>query len=401
MFYETTATKKIKTLEHRIRAVSGGASASKTISILIWLIAYSQKHKNEVVSVVSESLPHLRRGAMRDFLNIMEVQGYFNNTMWNATNSVYTFETGTKIEFFSVDEWAKVKGLRRDVLFINEANNISYETYTQLEIRTRKFIWLDWNPVAEFWFYTDVAPYVPHDFLTLTYKDNEALSPAEVESLETHKRNTAWWRVYGEGLLGEVEGQIYRGWEIIDDVPKEAKLESYGLDFGYTNDPTAIPAIYRFNGGYIFDEVIYQKGLTNRQIYDGLSPLQKALIIADSSEPKSIDELKGYGLMIIGSIKGQGSVLQGIQYLQDQKVSVTKRSINLIKEYRNYFWMTDKDGHVINEPAPMFNHMMDALRYGVSKDFVDYRPQAYTPVDVKKLEGTRVMSQYGGVGWGI
>jgi phage terminase large subunit len=399
MFYETTSTRKIKNLYSRIRAVSGGASASKTISILIWLIAYAQTHKSEIISVVSESLPHLKRGAMRDFLSIMETQGYYNDDRWNRSDFIYTFETGTRLEFFSVDQYEKVKGPRRDLLFINEANNVPYETFTQLEIRTRKIIWLDWNPTKEFWWYTDVAPYTQHDFLILTYKDNEALSKQEIEALESHKRNTAWWRVYGEGLLGEVEGQIYTGWQIIESIPFEAKLVSYGLDFGYSNDPTACAAIYEYNGGYIFDEILYQKGLSNKQIADFLLSQPKALVIADSADPKSIDELHQYGITITGSTKGTGSVNQGIQYLRSQQISMTKRSVNMIKEYRNYFWMTDKEGKIINEPSPMFNHMMDALRYGMGSKFIDYKPAGYTPVDPKRFKDRPVMSQFGGVGW--
>lgn len=366
MYKITQATKKILKLRKRIRGISGGTSASKTISILLWLIDYAQSSKNEIISVVSETMPHLRKGAMRDFEDIMKKHNYWRDNRWNATNSIYLFETGSQVEFFSADQSERVKGPRRDILFINEANNVSYETFIQLEVRTKKIVWLDWNPVSEFWWYTEVVPHSDVDFLILTYKDNEALTPEIVQSIESKQYNKQFWQVYGLGLLGEAEGRIYTGWLVIDDVPHEARLERYGLDFGYTNDPTACDAIYKYNGGIIVDEIINQKGLSNKQIADVLINHPKALVVADSAEPKSIDELMVYGLGIGPSEKGQGSVLKGIQYVQGQRVSITKRSINTLKEYRNYLWQTDKDGKIINEPDVIWNHHMDAIRYAIN-----------------------------------
>lgn len=388
MYLQTTATKKISKLKKRIRGVGGGTAASKTISILMWLIDYAQSHKNEVVSVVSESFPHLKRGAIRDFIDIMEKNNYFERKRWNKTDKIYEFETGSKIEFFSADQPGKVRGPRRDVLFINEANNISYVTYTQLEIRTRKMIWLDWNPVQEFWWYDEVSPREDVDFIRLTYKDNEALSQEFIEALEMRKGKKNWWRVYGLGYLGEVEGKIYKDWQIIDKIPHEARLYRYGLDFGYSNDPAAIVAVYDYDGGYILDEILYQKGMSNQQLADTFKNLQRALIIADSAEPKSIDEIKSHGLNILPSIKGRDSVLYGIQYLQDQRVSMTKKSLNLIKEYRNYLWEKDRDEKIINEPTDIFNHLMDATRYAIaSGKRVEWKPN--DPGGVKPyIEGT-------------
>lgn len=377
MYLKTTATKKLLSLNKRIRGVCGGTSASKTVSIILWLIGYAQTFKNEKISIVSESFPHLKRGAIRDFDEIMKEHGFWEEGRWNRSDYIYTFETGSIIEFFSADQPGKVRGPRRDVLFVNEANNINYETYTQLEIRTRKIIWLDWNPVSEFWWYEEVQPKQDVDFVTLTYRDNEALPEEMIRAIEVRKENRNWWRVYGEGLLGESEGRIFTGWQIIDEIPFEAALVRYGLDFGYSNDPTAVDGIYRYNNSFIVDEVVDQKGLSNRQLADVLLNIPRALIIADSAEPKSIAEIHGYGLTILPSQKGQGSVLQGIQYVQSQRISVTKRSINIIKEYRNYLWLTDKDGRIVNEPSPIWNHHMDAIRYGLeSLKAVEPRKQA-------------------------
>ncbi len=379
-YYETTATQKIKRMTKRIRAVAGGTSASKTISILLYLIARAQSDtRPTLTSVVSESFPHLKRGAIRDFVNIMQEHGYFDDARWNKTDYTYTFETGSKMEFFSADQPSKVRGPRRDRLFVNEGNNVHQEAFEQLLIRTKEFAFIDWNPVQEFFMYTE---YINHrddvEFIILTYKDNEALDKSIVGEIESRKNNKAWWRVYGEGLLGEVEGRVYTGWNTeLDEIPFEARLERRGLDFGYSNDPTAIVDIYYYNGGYILDEQVYQKGLSNKQIADILKNLPKpqTLVIADSAEPKSIDELKMYGINAMPVQKGRDSIMQGIQFVRDQQISVTKRSTNVLKEYRNYLFMTDKDGKTLNTPMDIWNHAMDAIRYG----FEGLRPNTAVP----------------------
>ena len=368
MYFVTTATKKIAALTKRIRAIPGGTSAGKTIGIEQVLIdACQQDQRGDITSIVSESFPHLKRGAIRDFLSILQTQNYFDDRRWNKSDYTYTFETGAQLEFFSSDQPSKVRGPRRKRLFINEANNIPFETFEQLEVRTSGEIYLDWNPTNEFWYYTDVKGKRDDvEELTLTYRDNEALAPSIVASIEQRKNRAGWWKVYGEGQLGEVEGKIYNNWQIIDDIPHEARLERYGLDFGYTNDPSSLVAIYYYNGGYIIDEIAYARGMSNRQIADLLIDSRKATVIADSAEPKSIDEIKSYQITILPTVKGKDSVKNGIQVVQDQAISLTKRSVNVIKEYRNYLWATDRDGHILNEPEHEFSHSMDAIRYAIT-----------------------------------
>lgn len=365
MFSGTTALKKIGAMKSRLRIIQGGTSAGKTIAILLLLINEAQSSKGKLISVVSESFPHLRRGAIKDFLAIMEEHRYYREERWNKTEATYTFETGSRIEFFSADQPGKVRGPRRDILFINEVNAIDFDTYTQLAVRTNEYIYLDYNPVSEFFVHTEILPKgEDYDFLIVTYRDNEALPDSIVREIESRRENKRFWTVYGEGKLGEATERIYKDWAIIDAIPHEARLERYGLDFGYTNDPTAILALYRYNGGFILDEVCYQKGMSNKQIADMLLALpQKALVIADSAEPKSIDEIRSYGINIIPAKKGPGSINQGIQFIQDQKISVTKNSTNTIKEYRNYLWQTDRDGKIMNVPEPGLDHSMDACRY--------------------------------------
>lgn len=366
MYLATTATKKLLQLRKRIRGVAGGTSAGKTISIIQILIDKAQRDRTPTLtSITSESIPHLKRGAMRDFLNIMQEHNYFKEDRWNKTDSTYTFETGSKMEFFSLDMPHKVRGPRRDRLFINEANNIPLETFEQLEIRTKDEIWLDWNPVSEFWFYTDIKDKNNVDFVVLTYKDNEGLDKSIIETIESRKGNKNWWKVYGEGLLGDAEGRIYKGWTQIDEIPDSARLKRKGLDFGYSNDPSALVDIYIWNNAFIWDELLYRKGMSNKDLADVIKMGESALVIADSAEPKSIDEIASYGISILPSQKGPGSVLQGIQYVQDQTIYVTKRSLNIWKEYRNYLWLTDRDGKIINEPQGFLDHAMSAGRYGM------------------------------------
>lgn len=371
-FVKTTAVDKILAMKKRLKIIQGGTSAGKTIATLLILIDRAMTEKGKLISVVSETLPHLRRGAMRDFLAIMENHRYYEDKRWNKSDLIYTFHTGTRIEFFSADQPGKVRGPRRNDLFINEANNVPLETFTQLAIRTDGDIYIDYNPVKTFWVHEKVIPHQEHDFIILTYKDNEALSQTIVNEIESRRHNKNFWKVYGLGEIGELEGQIYRGWTIVDGIPHTAAFERFGLDYGYSNDPSAIVAVYRHDGGWILDEVCYQKGLSNKQLSDVVlsqseRPDQgKGLVVADSAEPKSIDEMKMHGVNITAAEKGKDSVNNGIQLVQDQRISVTKRSVNLIREYRNYLWETDRDGKVLNVPEHHFSHSMDAVRYAMA-----------------------------------
>lgn len=367
-FQDTQATQKIFELKKRIKCVCGGTSASKTISILVWIIDYCQTRRNKKVDIMSESYPHLEDGAIKDFKAIMIDRGYWEDSRWNSSKHTYTFETGTILKFISIDKLGKAHGPRRDGLFINECNNIAYNIYEQLEVRTKEFVFLDWNPSTEFWYYSEIDGVVDHDFLTLTYLDClNVLDENIIKSIESKKHKKNWWTVYGLGQLGDVDQKIYKGWTIIDEVPEEAKLVRRYVDFGYTNDPTAIGDVYKWNDSFVIDERAYRKGLKNSQIATILlEPEDDVLVIADSSEPKSIDEIKDEGVNIIGAEKGKDSVSNGIQVVQDQKIFVTKRSTNVIKEQRNYVFMVDKDGKILNTPEDEFNHHMDGIRYAIT-----------------------------------
>ena len=373
MLQKTTAQSKIAQLKTRVRIVQGGTSSSKTFTIIPFLIQYAIYKKGSEISIVSESIPHLKRGAIRDFLKVMQWTGNYYESQWNKSSHTYTFKNGSFIEFFSADQPDKLRGARRDVLFINECNNIDFESYQQLSIRTRKFIYLDYNPTSTFWVNEHLLGNKDVSFVILTYKDNEALEASIVKAIESarEKAETSkywenWWKVYGLGQIGTLEGVIFNNWQQIDNIPPEAKLIGSGMDFGFTNDPTTLISLYKYNNEYIFHEVLYKKGLTNREIYQYAKGVQ-GHIIADSAEPKSIHELLNYGLIIQGAAKGSDSILHGIQLLQSVDFKVTSSSTNLIKELRNYAWDKDKTGKQLNTPIDAYCHCIDAMRYVASK----------------------------------
>jgi len=382
MLIATTAQTKILKLRKRVRIVQGGTSSSKTFTILPLLIQYAIQTPNSEISVVAESIPHLKRGAMKDFIKIMNWSGNFKEVNFNRSNLTYKFTNGSFIEFFSADQPDKLRGARRDVLFINECNNVSFESYQQLAIRTKKFIYLDYNPTNEFWVHKELKEDDNSDFVILTYKDNEALDPSIVKEIEKAKVKALtssywdnWWNVYGLGLIGTLEGVIFNNWQTIDVLPKEARLIGYGLDFGYSNDPTAIVEVYIYNGKRLLNELCYEKGLSNKQIANYIKT--KLPCYCDSAEPKSIDELKLYGIKAYPVTKGADSIKYGIQIMQEQNYLVTKSSINFINEFRKYAWDRDKKtNETLNKPIDNFNHAIDAIRYhemetigGLTKSF--------------------------------
>jgi phage terminase large subunit len=368
MFQKTTAIRKILNLKKRVKIIQGGTSAGKTFGIIPVLIDKAAKVEGLEISIVAETIPHLRRGALRDFLKIMKSTGRYFEERFNRSLLRYEFANGSVIEFFSADDSSKLRGARRDILYINECNNITFDAYNELAIRTRKEVYLDFNPANEFWVHTELKDESDSDFLILTYKDNEALDQSIIDQIEKNrdKAKTSsywanWWKVYGEGQLGMLEGVVFSNWKQIDTIPKEAKLIGLGLDFGYTNDPTAIIEIYNYNGQRIVNELVYQTGLLNSDIAKLLP--KNVIVYADSSEPKSIDEIRRYGITIKGVTKGKDSINYGIDVIQRNEYLVTSNSGNLIKELRSYIWDTDKQGKRLNKPIDFNNHAIDAFRY--------------------------------------
>ena len=314
-------------------------------------------------------MPHLRKGAMRDFLNIMKMTNRYVDSHWNRTNSIYTFGNGSFIEFFPADSADKLRGSRRNILFVNECNNISNEAFNQLSMRSDKDIYLDYNPSNKFWV-DEVLKSDEAERIILTYKDNEALSPTIINFLES-KRELAltseywenWCKVYLDGLQGMLEGVIFQNWTTIPNVPIEAKLIGIGLDWGFSNDPSAATAVYRYDGKLILDEILYDTGLFNKDISDSITEYlrtnnisDRISIYADSAEPKSIAELRKFGHMIFAAKKGKDSINYGIETLQQYDIQITKSSFNVIDEFSRYSWKVDKNGMTLSIPEDTNNH---------------------------------------------
>jgi len=382
MLKRTTAINKILALKKRIKIIQGGTSAGKTFGILPILIDKAAKTSGLEISVVAESIPHLRRGALRDFLKCMKWTNRFVDDRFNKSLLKYEFANGSFIEFFSADDSSKLRGARRDILYVNECNNVNFEAYNELSIRTKKEVYLDFNPANEFWV-EEIKEDKEADFIILTYKDNEALDIGIVEQIEknrlkadtsTYWRN--WWKVYGLGELGMLEGVVFSNWKQIDTIPKEARLVGIGLDFGYTNDPTSCIEIYKHNETRILNEIVYQTGLLNSDIAKKLP--KDVPVYADSAEPKSIADIQRYGITIKGVTKGRDSINYGIDVMKREIYLVTSNSTNLIKELRSYCWDTDKTGKRLNKPIDNYNHAIDAVRYhemetlGMNKNYGSY-----------------------------
>jgi phage terminase large subunit len=372
-FQHTTAIKRIRRMTARKKVIQGGTSAGKTYAILAVLIHIAAKAKTEI-SVVSESIPHLRRGAMKDFGKVMQWTNRWRDEGWNKTLLTYTFANGSTIEFFSADQEAKLRGARRQVLYINEANNIDFEAYHQLAIRTSEAIYIDFNPVSEFWAHTEVLAEQDSELIVLTYRDNEALPATIRDDIEAAQVKAAtstywanWWKVYGLGEVGSLQGVVFDDWKQVDGIDFAGdKLVAIGLDWGYTNDPTAVVAVYKRGSAILLHELLYQNGLTNQDIADHLRKLgigRSWPIIADSAEPKSIEEVHRLGFNIHPATKGADSIRNSIDILKRQPLLVTRESTNLIKELRNYTWDTDKTGASLGVPIDRYNHAIDAVRY--------------------------------------
>lgn len=354
-------------------------------------------------------LGDIRNSIYREITDRAEENGIKERLDINDSQMVIRYGTNTinavGFKKSSGEQKAKLKSLANyNCVIIEEADEIPEEDFMQLDdsLRTLKgdiLVILLLNPPAKDhwiikrWF--DLLPsevkdfYIPilkkgienTLFIRTNWRNNrENIAVEAAERYESYKdsKPAHYWNMV-EGLVPEtVKGKIYSGWKEIDDVPFEARLERYGLDFGYSNDPTAIVAIYYYNGGYILDEVAFQTELTNKDIATVFTNQPKATVIADSAEPKSIDEIRLSQIIILPSTKGPGSVNQGIQYVQQQKISVTKRSVNIWNEYNNYAWMVDKEDITLNEPRPGYDHAMDAIRYAITSIKDPNRQGAHT-----------------------
>lgn len=375
--YNTTALKKLKPLfinGHRFLVVQGGMRAGKTYPILMLIISWCQTYADKIATVASMSYPHLTRGAIRDFQAIMKNAGIWEQERWNSSSKIYTFANGTILEFISVDKMS-AHGPARDLLFVNEANDMDRETFEQLAARTTGKVIIDYNPTHEFWAHTWlIKEYADNcDFVILTYLDNEALAPSIREYIESKKpkpgeKPSNWWTVYGLGQIGTLEGNIYAGWRIATAKDyKNAQLIRYGLDFGFSNDETALVAIYRTDAeDIIAKQIIYQTGLLGSQYGDALRAHDidpNILIVADSARPEIIAEIKAQGFRCVGADKKAGSVIRGIDRVKQRHIVYDGKDLE--REYLSYKWRAKRTGETLDEPEDGNDHLMDALRYAI------------------------------------
>ena len=346
----------------------GGTSSSKTYSVIQLLIHIAETAKtNTMISVVSESMPHLKKGCIKDFKDILGAE--FNDDLYNKTEQQYHFGKGT-VEFFGADESAKVRGPRREILYINEANNVPWETARNLDVRTSRYTFADWNPVSEFWVHENWIGKPENAYVHSTYQDAKDVLPAQtVKDIESYRlTDPNWWNIYGLGRIGKVTGLVYPYFEQCDSLPDKGE-EFYGLDFGYSNDPTVLVQCKIFDKCLYCKELIYEQGLTNQAIADRMTELgikkNYAEIFADSAEPKSIQEIYQYNFNIKPCPKGADSVEHGHQRVRQYNQFWTKDSLKCIKEQRNFAYIADKDGKFTDKTNHQWSHGMDARRYGV------------------------------------
>ena len=380
-FTYTTAIHKMRKLNKGIKVIQGGSSAGKTWGIIPILIDKAIKQPGLEISIVSETIPHLRRGALKDFLKIMKLTGRYIDKNYNKTMLKYTFSNGSYIEFFSADDDSKLRGARRDILYINECNNVAFESYTELAIRTQGEKWLDYNPTAKFWVHKELIGLPDVDFIILSYMDNEALPPNVLKDFEIAKekaKNSTYWKnwcdVYIDGKIGKLEGTIFNDWEFINIKPERFKNYVYGVDFGFTHKMSLVKVWYHEDEIFI-EPLIYEAGLTaNAMIarFNGLNIDKKADMLCDWSRPEMISDLQLAGYNAMNADK---KVLAGINAVNEAKV-YAKEDEGLRFEYENYKWKKIND-ELVDEPVKVNDEHMDAIRYAViyiKDNFINYQP---------------------------
>ena len=352
----------------------GGTSSGKTYAIL--QVLFSKAIKDScIITVVGQDIPNLKVGAFRDALDIINADPAIRQQIfhYNKGDRVFTFNNQSIIEFKSYDNEQDAKSGKRDYLFVNEANGIPYNVFEQLNLRTRKQTYLDYNPDASFWVHDKVIPLESSELIISDHRHNPFLSDKIREKIEALKdKDLDLWKVYARGRTGRIEGLVLRKWFVTNEDFSDKKLIGYGLDFGFSNDPSSLIEVRMQDGELWVKEMIYDTAMTNSDIshrMEALNVSRGSLIVADSSEPKSIEELRRMRWTIDGVKKGADSIMFGINLLKGYKINVHSSSKNLIKELEQYKWKVDKSGKSLNVPIDNYNHAIDALRYLVMHKF--------------------------------
>lgn len=350
----------------KITIEQGGTRSGKTYNILLFIIfKYCLENTGKTITICRKTFPAVRSSVMRDFLDILKAHNCYSEEAHNKSNNEYRLN-GNLIEFISLDQPQKVRGRKRNLLFINEANELDYEDWQQLIFRTEDKIILDFNPSDEYhWIYDKVIPRDDADFYITTYLDNMFLNESIKEEIERLKyTDETYWQIYGLGLKGISKATIFNYYEF-DTLPQDAEFISYGADAGYTNDPTTLVSVYKQGYNLYIKEHIYQTQMTTIDIANKWKEIgiDRDLIYFDSAEPRLIEELRRMGFNVRPSLKGTDSVNAGIDLLKRFKIHIHKDSHNCIQEFRNYKWQEDRSGKMINKPIDKHNHTIDAVRY--------------------------------------
>jgi len=352
----------------RIVVNQGGTRSSKTYSLAQLIILKALQEQGKVYTICRKTLPALKGTAYKDFFNILEEHNLYNPDNHNKSELTYKLNNN-EIEFISVDMPQKIRGRKRHILWLNEANEFRFEDWVQLSLRTTENIYLDFNPSDPYsWIYDRVMNREDCTFIKSTYLDNPFLPDETIKEIERLRDlDSNYWKIYGLGDMAQPTETIFRQFEICNNVPNESELIAIGMDFGYSNDPTAIVEVFKLNDNLYINELVYSKGLTNQDIAQRLRELditRQIEIIADSAEPKSIEELHRQNFNVKGAKKGADSINMGIDVLRRFKLHITKNSTNALNEFKYYKWLTDKNGHIVNKPATnQQDHLIDAVRY--------------------------------------
>ena len=351
----------------------GGARSGKTVAEMQVAAILAETDKRPTVTTVgSDTLPHLKLGAIRDFKFVLEDMGLWDEARWSKSGNYYTFRTGSVIEFFGInDAPGKALGPARDRLILNEANLLQWDIVRQMLARTSGLVMYDYNPAAPFWGTETIPARGRYQLVHSTYKDNQYIPDEVRREIEANKDTGNWWRVYGLGLIGQIEGQVF-DFKVVDAMPDPAGyIESWGLDFGFTHDPTAIvrSLIHTGRREIYADNLVYQTGMTNPEIAAALKGLgigkTGVTVWADAAEPKSIEEIKRTGLNVRACDK-RVKVHEQLQQLRAWTIYVTRRSVHMLDEGRKYLYKQRPDGTFTQDPIDFFNHTTDALRYSAA-----------------------------------
>lgn len=355
-------------------SLQGSARSSKTYNVLIWLIVYCLSHPNTRLSIVRATLPAIKGSVLVDFKEILKRMGIYNERSLNKSELIYTFANGSWAEFFSTDSEQKLRGRKRDILFVNEANELGFIEWQQLKMRTTRLSIIDYNPSFsdEHWI-CETVNQDPRTFHSVTtYLDNPFLEQTVIDEIESlREKNQSLWQVYGLGQQAVIEGLVFKHFGICETIPPHVRHRFIGMDFGFTNDPTAICEVALDGDALYIDEIAYRTQMLSSDIITTLrEAAPKMHIISESADPRLIQEIYRAGIDIHPVKKFPGSIEAGLSKMQEYRIIITKRSTNVAKELRNYTYRQDKDGRWLNVAIDCYNHAIDAVRYVVMEQFM-------------------------------